>query len=59
MTSTVLTSSPVWTAAGWTMLHVVWVGAVMLWNRCCSSTLQSGGCRAGCGLNGSYVATGS
>jgi beta-lactamase regulating signal transducer with metallopeptidase domain len=29
MSSTSLTSSPVWTAAGWTMLHVVWVGAAI------------------------------
>ena len=29
MNLTVLTDSPVWTAAGWTMLHLVWVGAVI------------------------------
>ena len=29
MSSTVLTTSPVWTAAGWTMLHMVWVGAAI------------------------------
>jgi beta-lactamase regulating signal transducer with metallopeptidase domain/tetratricopeptide (TPR) repeat protein len=26
MSATLLTSSPLWTAAGWTMLHLVWVG---------------------------------
>ncbi len=29
MSATVLTSSPVWTAAGWTMLHLVWVGGAI------------------------------
>ena len=29
MSSTLLTTSPVWTAAGWTMLHLVWVGAAI------------------------------
>jgi len=29
MTSTLLITSPVWTAAGWTMLHVVWIGAAI------------------------------
>ena len=29
MSSTLLTASPVWTAAGWTMLHLVWVGAAI------------------------------
>ena len=29
MSSNVLTASPVWTAAGWTMLHVIWVGAAI------------------------------
>jgi beta-lactamase regulating signal transducer with metallopeptidase domain/tetratricopeptide (TPR) repeat protein len=29
MSFTALTSSPVWTAAGWTMLHLVWVGAAV------------------------------
>ena len=29
MSSNLLTTSPVWTAAGWTMLHVVWVGAAI------------------------------
>ena len=29
MTPTLLTNSPVWTAAGWTMLHLLWVAAVI------------------------------
>ncbi|MFI5456411.1 MAG: M56 family metallopeptidase [Isosphaerales bacterium] len=29
MNPTDLTTSPVWTAAGWTMLHLVWVGAAI------------------------------
>ena len=29
MSFTELTGSPVWTAAGWTMLHLVWVGAAV------------------------------
>ncbi len=29
MSNTVLVSSPVWTGAGWTMLHLVWVGAIV------------------------------
>ncbi len=29
MPLTVLTTSPVWTAMGWTMLHLAWVGAVI------------------------------
>ena len=29
MSSTLLTTSPVWTAAGWTMLHLIWVGAAI------------------------------
>ena len=29
MSSTILTTSPTWTAVGWTMLHVIWVGAVI------------------------------
>ena len=29
MNSNLLTTSPVWTAAGWTMLHLVWVGAAI------------------------------
>ena len=24
-----LTTSPVWTAAGWTMLHMMWVGVAI------------------------------
>ena len=29
MSSRLLTGSPAWTAAGWTMLHMVWVGAAV------------------------------
>jgi beta-lactamase regulating signal transducer with metallopeptidase domain len=29
MSSTLLTTSPIWTAVGWTMLHLVWVGAAI------------------------------
>jgi beta-lactamase regulating signal transducer with metallopeptidase domain len=29
MSLTGLTNSPAWTAAGWTMLHLVWVGAIV------------------------------
>jgi beta-lactamase regulating signal transducer with metallopeptidase domain len=29
MSLTVLTSSPLWTTAGWTMLHLLWVGLVI------------------------------
>jgi hypothetical protein len=29
MNPNLLTSAPVWTAAGWTMLHLMWVGAVI------------------------------
>ncbi len=29
MSPTSLTTSPVWTATGWTMLHLVWVGAAL------------------------------
>ena len=29
MSLTLLTTSPVWTAVGWTMLHMVWVGAAV------------------------------
>jgi beta-lactamase regulating signal transducer with metallopeptidase domain len=29
MSSTLWTASPTWTAAGWTMLHLIWVGAVI------------------------------
>ena len=43
MSSTFLTTSPVWTAAGWTMLHLVWVGAVIgLCSRRSRGNLQVG-----------------
>ena len=29
MSLSVLSASPIWCAAGWTMLHLVWVGAVI------------------------------
>jgi beta-lactamase regulating signal transducer with metallopeptidase domain/tetratricopeptide (TPR) repeat protein len=29
MNLSILTASPLWTAAGWTMLHVLWLGAVI------------------------------
>ena len=29
MSPTLLITSPVWTAAGWTMLHLIWVGAAI------------------------------
>ena len=29
MNSSSLTTSPVWTAAGWTMLHLLWVGTAI------------------------------
>jgi len=29
MSTTVLSSSPVWTAAGWTMIHTVWIGGAI------------------------------
>ena len=29
MSSSLLTGSPAWNAAGWTMLHMVWVGAAI------------------------------
>ncbi len=29
MSFTIVTHSPLWTAAGWTMVHLVWVGAVI------------------------------
>jgi hypothetical protein len=29
MSPTMLTNSPVWTTAGWTMLHLLWVGVVI------------------------------
>ena len=43
MSLTVLTTSPVWTAAGWTMLHLVWVGAVVgAAGGACATALQVG-----------------
>jgi hypothetical protein len=29
MNASALTASPAWSAAGWTMLHLLWVGAIL------------------------------